>query len=97
MIMRQSKKIGKLNCKVGKLSSTIKFLQDTNEKQHKERCDELCDQEKELLEIAMILKTHGQEIKSKLKKVLKEMVNLPKEEQKYCVLSGVPATQCVRV
>ena len=97
MIMRQSKKIGKLKCKVGKLSSTIKFLQDTNEKQHKERCDELCDQEKELLEIAMILKTHGQEIKSKLKKVLKEMVNLPTEEQEYCAVSGVPASHCVRV
>ena len=97
MIMRQSKKIGKLKCKVGKLSSTIKFLQDTNEKQHKERCDELCDQKKELLEIAMILKTHGQEIKSKLKKVLKEMVNLPTEEQEYCVVSGVPASHCVRV
>jgi len=100
IIMRQSKEIVKLNFTVGKLCSKIKFLQDMNEKHHKERCDGLCDQKKELLQIAMILKTHGQEIKSKFKKVLKEMINLPTEEQedtKYCVVPGVPASHCVRV
>ena len=100
MIRRQSKEIVKLNLTVVKLCSKIKILQDRNEKQHKERCDELCDQKTELLQIAMILKTHGQEIKNKLKKVLKEMINLPTEEQedtKYCVVPGVPASHCVRV
>ena len=62
MIMRQSKDIVKLNFTVGELCRKIKFLQDMNAKHHKERCDGLCDQKKELLQIAIILKTHGQEI-----------------------------------
>jgi len=93
VIMRQREKIAELNSILEKLYSKFKSLQDMNEKQH----NELCDQKKEILEIAKILKTHGQEIKSKFKKVLKEMINLPADDTKYLAVSGVPAIHCVRV
>ncbi len=93
VIMWKRKKITKLNSILEKLYSKFKSLQDMNEKQH----NELCDQKKEILEIAKILKTHGQEIKSKFKKVLKEMINLPADGTKYLAVSGVPAIHCVRV
>jgi len=91
--MWQREKIAELNSILEKLYSKFKSLQDMNEKQH----NELCDQKKEILEIARILKTHGQEIKSKFKKVLKEMINLPADGTKYLAVSGVPAIHCVRV
>ena len=89
---QQNKKIAKLKHKVGKLNNKIEFLKAKNEKQHKEHCVKLCDQEKEFRVIAKILEKNGQELKITFTKVMKQMINPPEEKDdiKYFVVEGVP-------
>jgi len=61
---KQNKKIAKLKRTVGKLNNTIEFLEAKNEKQHKEHCVKLCDQEEEFRMIVEILMGKGQELKT---------------------------------
>ena len=85
--------------KVGELKNTIEFLKAKNEKQHKEHCAELCDQEKEFRVIAKLLKGNGQELKSTFTKVMKQLIN-PAEEKtdtKYFAVEGVPQRYYVAV
>ena len=87
------------NKKIDKLKHTVEFLEVMNEKQHKEHCVELCDQEKEFRVIAKILKRNGQELKSTFTKVMKQLIN-PAEEKadtKYFVVEGVPQRYYVAV
>ena len=87
------------NKKITKLKRTVEFLEATNEKQHKEHCAELCDQEKEFRVIAEILKRNGQELKSTFTKVMKQLIN-PAEEKtdtKYFAVEGVPQRYYVAV
>ena len=59
---QQNKKIAKLKRTVGELNNKIEFLEAKNEKQRKEHCVNLCDQEEEFRVIAKILKRNGQEL-----------------------------------
>ena len=96
---QQNKKIDKLKRTVGKLNNKIEFLKAKNEKQHKEHCVKLCDQEKEFRVIAKILKRNGQELKSTFTKVMKQLIN-PSEEKaatKYFAVEGVPQRYYVSV
>ena len=92
IVKQQNKEIAKLKRTVDTLYNAIKFLKTTNEKQHKEHCAKLCDQEKELRVIAKILKRNGQELKSTFTKVMKQMISPPEEKDdiKYFVVEGVP-------
>ena len=95
----QNKKIAKLKRTVRELNNTIGFLKATNEKQHKEHCVKLCDQEKEFRVIAKILEKNGQELKSTFTKVMKQLIN-PAEEKadtKYFAVEGVPQRYYVAV
>ena len=58
---QQNKKIAKLKRTVGELNNKIEFLEAKNEKQRKEHCVKLCDQEEEFRVIVKILKGKGQE------------------------------------
>ena len=96
---QQNKKIAKLKRTVGELNNKIEFLEAKNEKQRKEHCVKLCDQEEEFRVIANILKRNGQELKSTFTKVMKQLIN-PAEEKadtKYFAVEGVPQRYYVAV
>lgn len=96
---QQNKKIAKLKRTVGELNNKIEFLEAKNEKQRKEHCVKLCDQEEEFRVIAKILKRNGQELKSTFTKVMKQLIN-PAEEKadtKYFAVEGVPQRYYVAV
>ena len=87
------------NKKIAKLKRTVEFLESTNEKQHKEHCVKLCDQEKEFRVIAKILMRNGKELKSTFTKVMKQLINPPeeKDDTKYFAVEGVPQRHYVAV
>ena len=96
---QQNKKIAKLKRTVGELNNKIEFLEVKNEKQRKEHCVKLRDQEEEFRVIVKILKGKGQELKSTFTKVMKQLIN-PAEEKsdtKYFAVEGVPQRYYVAV
>ena len=60
---QQNKKIAKLKRTVGELNNKIEFLKAKNEKQRKEHCVKLCDQEEEFRVIANILRETDRSLK----------------------------------
>ena len=74
---QQNKKIAKLKRTVGELNNKIEFLESKNEKQRKEHCVKLCDQEEEFRVIVKILKRNGKELKNNFSHESNETTDQP--------------------